>query len=125
MRKAKAITREAVKHPLADLAGKIWGINIIRSIEDLDGAPEPVVRAFKMLTTTAIPGCCACCWEMKNEVSGGTVALRTDVPGQHVITVQLCKECLSEPEDAKLTPRIYKTLTGRDMVTFDWKKIVP
>ena len=121
MRKAKATFLEAVEHPLADLVGKIWGINVNRTLKDLEGAPEPAIRAFKMLTTTAIPGCCACCWELKNEVSGGTAVLRTNVPGKKFISIQLCKECLREPVNAKLTLRIYKTLTGRDALTVDFK----
>lgn len=123
MPKTKAYILTEDKHPLAEIARQIWGINICRSLKDTDGAPEPIVRAFRMYTTDDTYNRCCCCGNAEMGKAGGIVVLRTNIPGQHFIAMGICSECLKEPVSTKITNRVFKTLTGAESMTADWKDL--
>ena len=122
MTKAYVFTADDNKPPLpSHLADQIWGINVCRSLADLDGAPEPMVRGFMMFTTeNTFTRCCGCGDENMGK-AGGLAVLRTHMPGQKFIGMGICKGCLSDPDSKRITKRIFKTLTGKNKPFVNWK----
>jgi len=56
-----------------------------------------------------------------DELAGGIAVLRTTSPGEKFIAVGVCLDCMSEPDSNRITPRIFKTLTGEDKRAVNWK----
>jgi hypothetical protein len=116
------------EHPLRDLAGVIWGINILRTGAAIRAAPPSVRDCYRMVKKMPSFRCC-CCGTESTKV-GGMAVLRivppVNFPSVQMIPMAMCEECLrDEPVDNKLGPRIYKTLTGAEPKPFKvWKEML-
>jgi len=115
----------ADEHPFRAVAEQIWGINIVRTARDAKEAPASIATAFKAFRTAPVPVRCGCCGEEGR--SKGLAVLRVhppaNMPDVSMIPFGICGKCLREPDDSKLTPRIFKMLTGYDRPTKTWKEM--
>ena len=121
----KVAISTADEHPLPSRwADQIWGINFVRTAQDAAAAPPDVADAFQKVTTTVLMTRCVCCGRTMSKTAGGLAVLRTHLPGLPEIITTLCRGCLREPDDNKLTPKIIRTLTGQIRPAIDWKKLL-
>ena len=116
----------ADEHPFADAVDHIWGVNVVISKQDFADAPEAVTVGFEM--TKQMPAFrCGCCGK-ETRKPGGMIVLRVKPPASHptvgMIPLAICKRCAREPDHTKITMRAFKTLTGVDRPSKNWKDML-